>query len=650
MSLRELIIKLAVRSDARQATQLSSVLDGLRARVSRLDTGLGGMGSAAVGAGRSGTVAFGQLGTSTDRLRANLTGVAGVAERAGAAIRQSISNAAQASEGAMSSMLRRVSAAGASVSSGPRPAARKRETAGDSAPSGGGTLGNLVAGAAGGAIVAGALALKGYASAALEAAGRINDLRAATGANAKVIQTWDAIVTQAGGSPETLAKGLKGLNKALSDASKGNKDAVGAFRELGVATKNADGSARPLGTVLREAGGALGDITDASKKAALAQTLFGKAGFDLLPAFEGGTAAVNEQVASFSKLAALNDEQVTKLDATGDSLDTLKLKLAGIGAKALVAFGPLIDVLSTTAIPLLESLAAAVMPLIDVVATGLKPVLESLKPVFEQVFGVLGPIVGELAPIFAQLISQVSPLLPLLVGALLPVVVALAPVVVQLANAFLPLVEQLLPPLVELIQALSPVVVFLAQALSGALGPAIGVVSAWVSTLIAGFDGAVKTIRLVGSALQVLWATFFGGPAAIEAAGAEITSSLEAWWTSVVNIGEKIRAYFSELWTGIGDTVSGIFSGAGGKFGGAGATVNVANNSTPFSATAATLGGSGSSQTTTNNMTLRDERTVSVSVSTPAPSAIAAAVGPAVSNALDVDRRRIQENMSPGSR
>ncbi len=578
----------------------------------------------------------------------------------GQTLRSSISSAAQSSESAVSAMLRRVTAsaqrASASMQSAARPRASSVSSGGDTdsgskggKSGGGGMLGNVVAGAAGGAIVAGAIALKGYASAALDAAGRINDLRAATGANAKVIQTWEAIVTQAGGSPETLEKGLKGLNKALSDASKGNKDAVGAFRELGVATKNTDGSARSLGTILREAGGALGNIEDASKKAALAQTLFGKAGFDLLPAFEGGTAAVDAQVESFSKLAALNDEQVTKLDATGDSLDTFKLKLAGLGAKALTAFGPLIDVIATTAMPLIESLANAVTPLIEAFAAGLKPVLESLAPVFEQVFGVLGPVIQQLAPIFEQLIAKIAPLIPLLASSLVPVIVALAPAFVQLASAIMPLVQQLLPPMVELIQMLAPIVLGLAVVLSGMLGPAIGIVSSAISVLIGFFSGAIKTVKLVAAAFQFLWSIIFGGPAAVDEAGKKLMGSLDEWWQSIAALGAKIEALFAGIWNGIVDT----FKGAASMLGigdGASAKLTVAHQGGPFAGAQTKLPGSTVNNTTTNSTTLEDKRQISVLVQRDAtPTQTANAAASALGGVLDVDRRRIGESMSPGS-
>ncbi len=635
MGLRELVIKLAVRADAKQATLLSTTLDTLRGKVSRLDTGLHGFARAASGVGRVGHASMSEFGSAAEMVARALDNLALVSQRVSQRIQADMHQAALA---------------GGKVVTSTEGAGGKTRTGGTKERSrgGGGFLGNVIAGGAGGAIVAGAIALKQYAGSALDAAGRINDLRAATGANAKVIQTWEAIVTQAGGSPETLSKGLRELNKTLVEAKRGNKDAVGAFRDLGVATKNVDGSARPLGTILREAGGALGEMTDASRKAELAAVLFGKAGFELLPAFEGGSAAVDAAVTSFSKMAALSDEQVTKLDATGDSLDTLKLKLGGIGARVLVAFSPLIDVIASAALPLLEALAAALTPVIETIGTGLKPVIASLTPVIEKVFATLGPVFQQVAPIMQQTIAAVAPLITLLANSLVPILSALVPAVLMVNTAFMPLVQQLLPPLVGLVQVVAPLVTFLANVLSTLLGPALVLVSFAIVQVVDRFNTVIKTLKLVGAAFGYLAALALGTPEAVDAAGAKLISSAEQWLGSILSIADRIKEYFAKMWDAVATMGTTAWNAIG--LGEPSAKLTVAHQGGPFAGAQAKLPGSTVNNTTTNSTTLEDKRQISVLVqrdSTPTQTANAAAS--ALGGVLDVDRRRIGESMSPGS-
>jgi hypothetical protein len=565
--------------------------------------------------------------------------IGSIAQRTGLALKDSISSATAAASASVQGWVSRVTAAARSAASKLRESVSRRSSApeeGSAKPSGGSSL---LAGAVGGAVVgaaiAGAAALKRYASQALESAGAINDLRAATGANAATIQIWTGIVEQSGASQSDLRAGLKSLNLELAKANGGNKEAAKLFEQLGVATKNADGSARPLGTVFREVGGALGDIADPAKRAEVANKALGKAHLALLPAFEGGSQAVNEQVAKFQNLAVMSDETVSKMDSVGDTIDSIKQQFRAIGPTVLTAFLPLIETISNTLLPLLPTLVAAITPIVEALATGLKPVIETVLPLFGTLLKAITPIVQQLAPVLGSLVAQLAealapalqqllpaltdillalvPLIPTIVSALIPAVIALVPALVGVAQALVPLVQQLVPVLVQLINGAGAVIALLARIITATILAVLPVLSGAIASLTA-------TLDVVINAFKFLWAAVTGGPEAFGKASDAFGVALDGWSDALFGWGESIVKFFTGLVDGIVGTFKSAFDGVANlaaQFGlGDGGEVNVQAVQENLARGTATIPRVATTSTTTNkNATLTDNRQLTINVS-----------------------------------
>lgn len=106
-----------------------------------------------------------------------------------------------------------------------------------------------------------------------------------------------------------------------------------AFRQLGVRTRDQAGQLRPLSELFEDAGVALAGLDNETRRAALAQQLWGEQGRRLLPMFEGGREGIAAMRAEVRRLygtdldrlaeqsAAASDAQ-TRLDMVFDAMRT----------------------------------------------------------------------------------------------------------------------------------------------------------------------------------------------------------------------------------------------------------------------------------------------------------------------------------------
>ncbi len=138
-----------------------------------------------------------------------------------------------------------------------------------------------------GGAVAGGLASAGKHVADL--AEKTSNLQAKTGMSLKAIAAIQSLAADSGVSAESFGSGIKAMQRNIAD---GGKEAKESFARLGTSMEQLN-SLSP-----EDALGRLADqlllVTDQNEKAALAQSVFGRAGVDMLPALAAGSAGLNE--------------------------------------------------------------------------------------------------------------------------------------------------------------------------------------------------------------------------------------------------------------------------------------------------------------------------------------------------------------------
>ena len=219
---------------------------------------------------------------------------------------------------------------------------------------------------------------------------------------------------------------LKEMGLSIEDVGKVMGDIYGPFTSVGLLME--DMANKTLDEKLVMVGNALAAIQDPAERTTAAVEIFGKAGTDLIPMFEGGNfsmEAFSEQAkklgVSFDDLSAkkaadLNDS----IGAMGIAWNGLMLKVGGELAPVLTKF------ISETLVPLAEKVLAVVPTLSETITwlTNLKNtfvdaanefdaktgILTALKEAFDRIWAL---IQDPLIPAITKLVESMKPLEPM---------------------------------------------------------------------------------------------------------------------------------------------------------------------------------------------------------------------------------------------
>ena len=203
------------------------------------------------------------------------------------------------------------------------------------------TVQNALGALAGGTVVRATLGL-------IDHIGGIGEAAAKLGVTTDEFQRLDVLAKQNATSVEALGGAFRVLARQAVDPS---KDSAAAFKALGVSTKDAAGDFKSRQTLFFDTALALADVSDETKRAALAQQLFGRGGTELLPLLSQGRAGLEAQRGALEKLALVTPEAIKAADDLGDRWEAVKTGL-------LARFAP---ALTKVVIPALEKLTDLVV-------------------------------------------------------------------------------------------------------------------------------------------------------------------------------------------------------------------------------------------------------------------------------------------------
>lgn len=295
----------------------------------------------------------------------------------------------------------------------------------------------------GAGIVAGATAaVAGCAklvTSATEAADTVDKMSAKIGISKRGYQEWSYVLGQNGMDVDKLQTGMKTLVTQIQSAADGGGKAASAFSELGLSIYDSSGKLKDQETMMTEAMYALADMENGTKKAAMANQLFGKAGSEMMPMLNQGSQGMKDLTARAHELGlVLSDEAVTSGVVLGDTIDDIKRSFTAVATKLGTKFFPLVQKLSDYII--------ASMPKIEAMFASLEPIVGSLlAEVMPQVMS----LAETLLPMLVDLVNQLIPLI-------LPIVQTVLPIISQLLG-------QILPPLIQIVQTILPVLLAILQ-------------------------------------------------------------------------------------------------------------------------------------------------------------------------------------------
>lgn len=193
--------------------------------------------------------------------------------------------------------------------------------------------------AVGGGVIIGTLST--IVKKAADAGDRIDKMRKRTGLTAEMLSRLDHAAKLSDTSLEDLAKGVKTMQRAALEAQRGTGTYVRIFEELGISATDVNGELKTTEQLFEESTTALAALESHTKKAALAQELFGRSGINLLPILSDGKDGLNAMMKEAGELGYIWSEETSAAAAAlNDDLTRLWTSVTGISTEIGVALMP----------------------------------------------------------------------------------------------------------------------------------------------------------------------------------------------------------------------------------------------------------------------------------------------------------------------
>ncbi|WP_337186578.1 hypothetical protein [Phenylobacterium sp.] len=212
-------------------------------------------------------------------------------------------------------------------------------------------LGGLakVAGFTGAAIGAGlaaaAVGLSAAVKGSIDAADQMDEMAQKVGVGVEGLSRLKYAAEISGVSMDTLSTGLKRLSAGMMEAATtGTGKAAGALARLGVEVRDASGALRDSDAVLVDVAERFSIMQDGANKTALAMSLFGKSGADMIPFLNEGADGIARLRAEADDLGiTLSAEAAASAGKFNENLDRLKAVGGGLTNQLATALLPALE-------------------------------------------------------------------------------------------------------------------------------------------------------------------------------------------------------------------------------------------------------------------------------------------------------------------
>jgi len=274
---------------------------------------------------------------------------------------------------------------------------------------------------------------------------RMWDMAKRTGVSVEALSALSYAAEQSGAGVDAFENGIRRMQRTLYDAGRGLSTATDALGELGLTIQDLEGLSPEA--QFRQLADRLDRIEDPSRKAALAMTIFGRSGTELLPMLEGGAAALDAYEKHARDLGLImSTEDAAAADVFGDALSdlwkVLKMSAFAVGA----ALAPTLKDLSERIVRAAKTvtewvkenqgfIVSALKVAAVVVAVGIGlTVLGTIISGLGTAFGVLATIVTAVMAVL-KILAAVIAFLASPVGLVIAAVVALGAAILYVTGA-----------------------------------------------------------------------------------------------------------------------------------------------------------------------------------------------------------------------
>ena len=200
-----------------------------------------------------------------------------------------------------------------------------------------------VAGAAIGVAVVGAAAgLAALTKAAIDNADELSKVSQKMGITVEALSRLQYAAKLSGVELSGLQTGMNALARNMAAGSE-------AFKQLGVSITNSDGTLRSSVSVIGDIADRFAGMEDGATKTALALGIFGRAGADLIPLLNGGSAGLAAMAQEADNVGATISGTTAKAaERFNDTLSKIEATMGGVVNKVMVAALPALQSLADT--------------------------------------------------------------------------------------------------------------------------------------------------------------------------------------------------------------------------------------------------------------------------------------------------------------
>lgn len=169
------------------------------------------------------------------------------------------------------------------------------------------------------------------AKSAIDFGDELNDLRQKTGVSVQDLSKLGFAAEQSGSSIDGMSTGLKFLAKNMEAAIAKSGDQRKAFNDLGISSKDLVAANGDVNKVFLLLADRFKELPDGAEKSALSMRVFGKAGADLIPTLNEGSAGVQKLGDDAQRTGrVMSQEFATASDKLNDTLNEAKGAVAGV--------------------------------------------------------------------------------------------------------------------------------------------------------------------------------------------------------------------------------------------------------------------------------------------------------------------------------
>jgi len=203
-----------------------------------------------------------------------------------------------------------------------------------------------------------------------------------TGFGAETIAGLGFAAEQSGSSIGVMNKALEKFTKNLGDAVNETGEAGDALESMGI---NIDELIKlPPEDQLLSVAEAISNLGTKAEQASVSTKLFGRAGAELVPLFEGGADSLKKFSDEAENLGlAFSSDELQSIEDANDSINRLTRRISALASVFTVKIAPAIEIVVSA----LESLQVTADSVIDKLGGGLQRAMNAISPQAGAVFG-----------------------------------------------------------------------------------------------------------------------------------------------------------------------------------------------------------------------------------------------------------------------